>query len=99
MRVKILFQKKSSALVQMHDGNQAQLGIYTNHTLTGCRQNGPPLPPKRPAFAAKTASRCDVTTHRHSQECVSIACARSIGTGLLFIYIFCFLQILHTTCR
>ena len=49
MRVKILFQKKSSALVQMHDGNQAQLGIYTNHTLTGCRQNGPPLPPKRPA--------------------------------------------------
>lgn len=28
MRVKILFNKKENALVQMSDGTQAQLGIY-----------------------------------------------------------------------
>lgn len=29
MRVKILFNKKENALIQMSDGTQAQLGIYT----------------------------------------------------------------------
>jgi len=40
MRVKILFQKKSSALVQMHDGNQAQL---VRKFLHGVRLFGRPL--------------------------------------------------------
>uniref|UniRef100_A0A671NX25 Polypyrimidine tract-binding protein 1 n=1 Tax=Sinocyclocheilus anshuiensis TaxID=1608454 RepID=A0A671NX25_9TELE len=34
MRVKILFNKKENALVQMSDGTQAQLGIYALHILT-----------------------------------------------------------------
>lgn len=37
MRVKILFNKKENALIQMSDGTQAQLGSYTqalhNHHL------------------------------------------------------------------
>lgn len=35
MRVKILFNKKENALVQMSDGTQAQLGIHNSlHILT-----------------------------------------------------------------
>ena len=32
MRVKILFNKKENALIQMSDGTQAQLGNYTHHS-------------------------------------------------------------------
>lgn len=43
MRVKILFNKKENALIQMSDGTQAQLGSYTqalqNHHLLSLIRN------------------------------------------------------------